>query len=91
MRAQLEHLVAAAARPNLTLQVMPFAFGGHAAEGGAFSILRFPEPDLPDVVYRRAARRRDLPGQAGGRRPLHRGHELAERRQLDSESYNRDL
>jgi hypothetical protein len=30
---------------------MPFAFGGHAAEGGAFSILRFPEPDLPDVVY----------------------------------------
>ncbi|HEY6795848.1 MAG TPA: Scr1 family TA system antitoxin-like transcriptional regulator, partial [Kineosporiaceae bacterium] len=25
--------------------------GGHAAEGGAFSILRFPEPDLPDVVY----------------------------------------
>jgi transcriptional regulator with XRE-family HTH domain len=51
MRAQLEHLVAAAARPNLTLQVMPFAFGGHAAEGGAFSILRFPEPDLPDVVY----------------------------------------
>jgi hypothetical protein len=30
---------------------MPFQFGGHAAEGGAFSILRFPEPDLPDVVY----------------------------------------
>ena len=30
---------------------MPFRFGGHAAEGGAFSILRFPEPELPDVVY----------------------------------------
>ena len=37
--------------PNITIQVMPFRFGGHAAEGGAFSILRFPETDLPDVVY----------------------------------------
>jgi hypothetical protein len=31
--------------------VMPFRFGGHAAEGGAFTIMRFPETDLPDVVY----------------------------------------
>jgi Domain of unknown function (DUF5753) len=30
---------------------MPFRVGGHAAEGGAFSLLRFPEPELPDVVY----------------------------------------
>ncbi|MCK9895526.1 helix-turn-helix transcriptional regulator [Frankia sp. AgB32] len=51
MRAQIEHLVALSEMPNLTLQVMPFAFGGHAAEGGAFTILRFPEMDLPDVVY----------------------------------------
>ncbi|MCK9898479.1 helix-turn-helix domain-containing protein [Frankia sp. Cpl3] len=51
MRAQLEHLIALCALPNLTLQIMPFAFGGHAAEGGAFTILRFPEQDLPDVVY----------------------------------------
>ena len=29
----------------------PFNVGGHAAAGGAFSILRFPERDLPDVVY----------------------------------------
>ena len=50
MRAQLEHLAALATRQNIRVQVMPFAFGGHAAEGGAFSILRFPE-DLPDVVY----------------------------------------
>jgi len=33
------------------VQIMPFRFGGHAAEGGAFSILRFPEQELPDVVY----------------------------------------
>ncbi|WP_043604171.1 DUF5753 domain-containing protein [Candidatus Protofrankia datiscae] len=51
MRAQLEHLIALAEQPNITLQVMPFAFGGHIAEGGAFSILQFPEADLPYVVY----------------------------------------
>jgi len=51
MRSQFEHLIAMSKLPNVTIQVMPFRFGGHAAEGGAFSILRFPEPDLPDVVY----------------------------------------
>jgi transcriptional regulator with XRE-family HTH domain len=51
MRAQLEHLIALAEQPNLVIQVMPLAFGGHVAEGGAFSILRFPESDLPDIVY----------------------------------------
>jgi hypothetical protein len=30
---------------------MPFRHGGHAAAGGSFTILRFAEPDLPDVVY----------------------------------------
>ncbi|MBL7497734.1 helix-turn-helix domain-containing protein [Frankia sp. CNm7] len=51
MKAQLEHLVELMSTPSLTLQVMPFDFGGHSAEGGAFSILRFPESDIPDVVY----------------------------------------
>ena len=51
MRGQLERLIEAAGEPNLTLQVMPFGFGGHAAEAGSFIILRFPEADLPDVVY----------------------------------------
>lgn len=51
MREQLEHLVAVTKLPNVTLQVMPFHFGGHAAEGQPFVILRFAEPDLPDVVY----------------------------------------
>ena len=51
MRAQLEHLQAALKLPNVTLQVMPFRTGGHAAEGGPFTLLRFPEPDLPDVIY----------------------------------------
>jgi hypothetical protein len=51
MRGQLRHLIDVTALPNVTLQVLPFDHGGHAAAGGAFSILRFAEPDLPDVVY----------------------------------------
>jgi len=51
MRAQLEHLLQVTELPNVTLQIAPFDAGPHAAAGGPFSILRFPEPDLPDVVY----------------------------------------
>jgi transcriptional regulator with XRE-family HTH domain len=51
MRAQLKHLLEVAERSNVTIQVIPFQVGGHAAAGGPFSILRFAEPDLPDVVY----------------------------------------
>ncbi|WP_214415142.1 helix-turn-helix domain-containing protein [Sphaerisporangium fuscum] len=51
MRGQLEHLLELMRRPNITIQIMPFSFGGHSAEGGAFSILRFNDSELPDVVY----------------------------------------
>jgi hypothetical protein len=51
MHDQLVHLIEATNEPNVTLQVVPFQSGGHAAEAGAFTIMRFPEPDLPDVVY----------------------------------------
>ncbi|GAA3103436.1 MULTISPECIES: helix-turn-helix domain-containing protein [Nonomuraea] len=51
MKAQIEHLIDLMRQPNITIQIMPFSFGGHSAEGGAFSILRFPDTDLPDVVY----------------------------------------
>lgn len=51
MRAQLEHLLDVLKLPNITLQIMLFRTGGHAAEGGPFTLLRFPEPDLPDVIY----------------------------------------
>ena len=51
MRGQLEHLIAMCAQPHVTIQIMPFGFGGHVAEGGAFTVLRFPEPEVPDVVY----------------------------------------
>lgn len=49
--AQLDHLIRMSELPNVTLQVVPLAIGGHAASGGSFSILRFPEKDLPNTVY----------------------------------------
>jgi transcriptional regulator with XRE-family HTH domain len=51
MRDQLKHLLEVSAAPNIHVQVLPFRSGAHAAAGGSFSILRFAEPDLPDVVY----------------------------------------
>ncbi|WP_344452367.1 helix-turn-helix transcriptional regulator [Actinocorallia aurantiaca] len=51
MRAQVEHLIDLSGRRNVTIQVLPFNAGGHAAVSGAFSLLRFPEATLPDIVY----------------------------------------
>jgi transcriptional regulator with XRE-family HTH domain len=51
MRGQLERLVEATKLPNITLQILPFNSGAHAAMAGAFSVLRFPDRELPDVVY----------------------------------------
>ncbi|MEE1835142.1 helix-turn-helix domain-containing protein [Streptomyces sp. SP17KL33] len=51
MRGQLQHLIEISERPNVTVQVMPFSFGGHSGESGAFTLLSFPESDLTDVVY----------------------------------------
>jgi transcriptional regulator with XRE-family HTH domain len=51
MRAQLRRLIEAAGLPQVTVQVVPFARGGHAGASGSFTVLRFEEQDLPDVVY----------------------------------------
>jgi hypothetical protein len=51
MRAQLEYLITTMKLPNVTLQVIPFHAGAHAALGQPFVILRFADPDLPDMVY----------------------------------------
>lgn len=51
LRDQIEHLIAVSDRPNVKIQVLPYSVGGHPAAGGSFSILRFPEPELPDMVY----------------------------------------
>jgi transcriptional regulator with XRE-family HTH domain len=50
-RDQVRALIEACDLPAVRLQVVRFNAGGHAAAGGAFSILRFPHQDLPDIVY----------------------------------------
>ncbi|OLF04367.1 transcriptional regulator [Actinophytocola xinjiangensis] len=50
LRRQLDHLLEMTRQPNITLQIVPYDRSGYAAEG-AFSMLRFAEPALPDIVY----------------------------------------
>jgi hypothetical protein len=51
MRDQIDALITASKRPNVQIQLLPFEVGGHAAAGGAYTILRFADRELPDVVY----------------------------------------
>ena len=51
MRAQFRRLLEVAELPQVTLQVVPFAGGGHSGASGSFTVLRFEEQYLPDVVY----------------------------------------
>jgi transcriptional regulator with XRE-family HTH domain len=53
LAAQLRHLVELSGdRPDLTIQVLPFAAGAHAAAGsGSLAILRFPDAPSLGVVY----------------------------------------
>jgi transcriptional regulator with XRE-family HTH domain len=51
MRNQLEHLLAAADRPGVTMQVLPFGCGAHAGHGGPFSILEFPNRSDSEVAF----------------------------------------
>jgi transcriptional regulator with XRE-family HTH domain len=50
MVEQLEYLLKSTGRRNLTLQVTPREAAGHAAPSG-FSILRFADQEMPDIVY----------------------------------------
>src|SRR5215467_8376003 len=51
MRAQLRRLAELAARPNLTLQVLPFTTAAHVHPVSPFTMLEFPDPMDPAVVY----------------------------------------
>lgn len=50
LREQLIHLLEVTTQPNISLQIVPFRLGGSAAES-SFTLLRFAEPELPDIVY----------------------------------------
>jgi transcriptional regulator with XRE-family HTH domain len=51
MKQQLSHLIEMCDHPAVTLQILPFSAGAHRAMGGPFTILRYTEPDLRDVVF----------------------------------------
>ncbi|WP_440073574.1 helix-turn-helix domain-containing protein [Streptosporangium sp. OZ121] len=51
LRDQLRHLTEIVELGHVTLQVMPFSAGAAAAATGPATILRFPEGELPDLVY----------------------------------------
>lgn len=51
MREQLARLRELADLPTVSLQVLPFDAGAHAAMGSSFHILRLPEPPGDQVVY----------------------------------------
>jgi Domain of unknown function (DUF5753)/Helix-turn-helix domain len=51
MRSQISHLISAASQPHITLQVLPFTAGLHAAMYGPFRLFRFDHPDQPDIIY----------------------------------------
>jgi len=51
MKAQLLYLMELAERPNVVIQIMPFATGAYPAMGSPFTILAFPHDAHGDVVY----------------------------------------
>ena len=51
MREQLERVLESAALPGVTLQVLPFDSGTYPVTG-SFTMLGFPAPEDPDLVYR---------------------------------------
>jgi len=51
MRAQLDHLAALAARPNVRLGVIPFSAGFHPGLYGSFVLFEFADPADDTVLY----------------------------------------
>ncbi|MFF4655080.1 helix-turn-helix domain-containing protein [Streptomyces sp. NPDC001381] len=51
MREQIERILEASRLPTVTLQVLPFDSGTYPATG-SFTMLGFPAPEDPDIVYR---------------------------------------
>ncbi|MFB7568905.1 helix-turn-helix domain-containing protein [Streptomyces sp. NPDC056165] len=51
MREQLKRVLEAAEQPSVTLQVLPFD-AGTCPTTGPFTMLGFPDPEDPDIVYR---------------------------------------
>lgn len=50
LKQQIEYLLEMSALPHVSVQVLPFTRSGLSAEH-AFSLLRFGEPELPNIAY----------------------------------------
>jgi transcriptional regulator with XRE-family HTH domain len=51
IQKQIQHLINMAELPNVNLQMIPIHSDVHVAVGGSFTILRFADANVPDVVY----------------------------------------
>lgn len=51
MRHQLEQLKDSAAKPNISIRILPFAHGAHPGMAGNFILLEFADPNLEDLVH----------------------------------------
>ncbi|MER6262074.1 helix-turn-helix transcriptional regulator [Streptomyces sp900105245] len=51
MRGQLDRLLECAERDRVTLQLAEFASGPHPGTYAPFTLFRFAEPELPDMVF----------------------------------------
>jgi len=51
MRRQIHYLTELAAKPNVTIEIVPFTAGTHAGLRGPFVIIEFPDPGDDDVLF----------------------------------------
>jgi len=51
MREQIAHLRELSEMPDINIAVLPFSAGAHAGMDGAFTVLQFEDPQLPDLLY----------------------------------------
>ena len=51
MRRQIHYLSEMAAKPNVTIEIVPFTTGTHPGLRGPFVIIEFPEPGDEDVLF----------------------------------------
>ena len=51
MAGQYRHLIEAAGRDNITIQVLPFAAGAHQSAAFSYNIVSFSDPADPKIVY----------------------------------------
>jgi hypothetical protein len=51
MCGQLKHLAELSRIPNITIQIEPYSAGTHPGMVGSFTVVRFPLPEDPDIVY----------------------------------------